>query len=73
MSYSSLTNDRPAGQRAFYGEPQHETVQVDDRDIFCAGEPREEERNLYTGSEHYRLSDPDFVSSTVDGQSARVA
>ncbi|UVE51173.1 hypothetical protein KU306_04630 [Haloferax larsenii] len=73
MSNFALHTDTSTGQRAFYGKPQHETVQVDDRDIFCTDEPREEEQSLYAESEHYRPEGPDFVYSPSDGRTVRVA
>ena len=58
MSNSFPTTETPAGQCAFYGEPQHQDTHVNDRDIFCDEESRDDERGLFVQTSHY-LADGD--------------
>ncbi|KTG20109.1 hypothetical protein [Haloferax profundi] len=74
MSNSSSTTETPTGQRTFYGEPQHEDSHVNDRDIFCADESRDDERGLFTQTSHYlATTDEDFAHSTGTQHTVRVA
>ncbi|KAB1187145.1 MULTISPECIES: hypothetical protein [Haloferax] len=74
MSNSSSTTDATTGQRAFYGEPQHEDCHVDDRDIFCNGDERVDERSLFVQTSHYLVTtDDEFTPVEQTQRTAGVA
>ncbi|WP_411964905.1 hypothetical protein [Haloferax sp. YSMS24] len=73
MSNSFSSTGTPTGQRTFYGDPQHESSHVDDQDIFCAAEPRENEREMYVHTDHYTVADDDFVRAETESHLVRAA
>ena len=73
MSNSFSTTDASAGQRTFYGEPQHESNHVSDRDIFCETESRTDERGMYVQTTHYTVADEDFARVESENSVVRAA
>lgn len=73
MSNSFSSTDAPTGQCTFYGDPQHEPSHVDDRDIFCAAESSDDEREMYVHADHYTVADDDFARADTESHVVRVA
>ncbi|WP_416838173.1 hypothetical protein [Haloferax sp. DFSO52] len=73
MSNSFSPTDAPARQRTFYGEPQHDDSHVNDRDIFCTDESREDEREMYVHTTHYIDAGDDYARAEGGNNTVRVA
>ncbi|MFC7205104.1 hypothetical protein ACFQJC_16420 [Haloferax namakaokahaiae] len=80
MSNNFADADESVKQRKFYGEPQHEDADVDDRDIFVAAsedpeieEEEADERALYCHMPHFRPSDQKYAASSLTANHASVA
>ncbi|WP_410766134.1 hypothetical protein [Haloferax sp. DFSO60] len=78
MSNNFADADESVKQRKFYGEPQHEDADVDDREMFAAASEEsefeeEDERALYCLMPHFRPDARNYAHSGSSNNHASVA